>query len=163
MEYKDISKLLERYFEGETNLEEERQLRRYFMEGPVDEAHLPYQDLFQFFSHAQQTILERDIQEDLAVEPPSSHKSISRRIRIRPVFWRAAAAILIALSAWWLYPVSQESSQTAIDWSKYEPATPEDAFRITSAAFKSASKNLNSGAKQAAQEVSKVQKMKKVF
>lgn len=154
MDYNHISKLLERYFEGETTLVEERELRRYFSVGPVAEAHRPYRDLFRFFAAGQETALASEIAPDRAVPPANI-----RRLRIRTAWWRAAAVIAIALGAWWLYPTT-EPQPTAIDWSQYEPASVEEAFRLTSDALKSASAKLNYGAKEAAREVSK---MKKVF
>jgi len=49
MELVNIEKLIEKYFEGETNLNEEAQLRTYFTSQKVP-AHLEaYQDLFGYF------------------------------------------------------------------------------------------------------------------
>jgi hypothetical protein len=49
MELVNIEKLLEKYFEGETSLEQEAELRRYFTSHKVP-AHLEaYQDLFGYF------------------------------------------------------------------------------------------------------------------
>lgn len=42
----DIEKLLNKYFEGETSCEEERQLRAFFTKGCVPEYLAPYQALF---------------------------------------------------------------------------------------------------------------------
>jgi len=156
MDYNHISKLLERYFEGETTLEEEKQLRQYFVEGPVAEQHQPYQDLFCFFVSGQEYGYQS---ETVPLSDVVSEKvPVNRRFRIQPVFWRAAAIAAIAMSAWWLYPET-ETDVTAIDWSQYEPATPEEAFSTTSRALKSASVKLNYGAKKAAQKVSEVQRV----
>lgn len=156
MDRKDIEKLLERYFEGETSLAEEKQLRRYFVEGPVADEHLPYRDLFRFFSRAQDEGLTAEIVHP-AGETPAPEAKI-RRLRPRALFWRAAAIVAIALGGWWLYPET-EPQPTAIDWSQYEPASAEEAFRLTSGALKEASAKLNRGARQAAQEVAKVRKV----
>ena len=39
----NIKKLLEKYFEGETSIAEEQQLKEYFNSGKVAEEFLPYQ------------------------------------------------------------------------------------------------------------------------
>lgn len=46
----DIDKLLEKYFEGNTSLEEESMLRNYFRQSDIDESHRVYAPLFNFFS-----------------------------------------------------------------------------------------------------------------
>lgn len=156
MDYNHISKLLERYFEGETTLQEEKQLRRYFVEEQVAAEHEPYRDMFRFFTAEQKAGFQGEIRQLDGIGQEKSYRK--RRFRIHPVFWRAAAVVAIGMSAWWLYP-EQEASTTTIDWTKYEPATPEEAFRIASGALMSASVKLNSGARQAAQKVSEVQKV----
>lgn len=161
MDYNHISELLNRYFEGETSLNEERQLRRYFTEGPVAPQHLPYQDLFGFFATKKQTGFEGALEEKLPSKPEPGQKT--RRLRILPVFWRAAAIVAIGLSAWWLYPDNPQQEPSAIDWSQYEPQSVEEAFQIMSGALKKTSANLNKGARQAAEEVGKVKRMGKVF
>lgn len=46
----EIDKLLEKYFEGETSLEEEKILRQYFRQPEVEERHKIYAPMFNFFS-----------------------------------------------------------------------------------------------------------------
>jgi hypothetical protein len=151
MDYSHISKLLERYFEGETTVEEERTLRRYFTEEPVAEEHRPFAELFRFFAVSRREGYEGEI-----VPRPAEVKPV-KIFRIRPLFWRAAAVVAIAASAWWLYP-EQPAHTSSIDWSKYEPATAEEAFQVTSRALRTASAKLNYGARQAAEKVSEVQR-----
>ena len=45
----NIDKLLDKYFEGETSLQEEKELRQYFQNGNVEERHLMYAPMFDFF------------------------------------------------------------------------------------------------------------------
>ena len=155
MDYNHISKLLERYFEGETTVEEERMLRRYFTEEPVAEEHRPFAELFRFFAAGRQEGYEGKITARTDLRAPE--KKPAKTHRIRPLFWRAAAVVAIAASAWWLYP-EQPAHTSAIDWSKYEPASAEEAFQITSRALRTASAKLNYGARQAAEKVSEVQR-----
>jgi len=51
---KDIDRLLEKYFDGETSLEEEKLLRNYFRQSNIDERHKIYSPMFSFFSEERQ-------------------------------------------------------------------------------------------------------------
>ncbi|MDR2954952.1 MAG: hypothetical protein LBV43_07720 [Prevotella sp.] len=46
----DLDKILDKYFEGETSLEEERILREYFLQEDIEEQYKSYIPLFNFFS-----------------------------------------------------------------------------------------------------------------
>ncbi|WP_299440989.1 hypothetical protein [uncultured Aquimarina sp.] len=62
MELSNIEKLLEKYFEGETTLSEEKELKVYFT-GESVPSHLErYKDLFQFFSNESQVTAESEVQ-----------------------------------------------------------------------------------------------------
>ena len=50
MDYRSIAKLVDKYFLGETTLEEEALLKAYFSGEDIHESLLPYQSVFQFFS-----------------------------------------------------------------------------------------------------------------
>lgn len=49
----DIDRLLEKYFEGESSLEEEKILRCYFSQKSVSEEHMQYAALFQYLNEEQ--------------------------------------------------------------------------------------------------------------
>ncbi|MFD2565624.1 hypothetical protein [Aquimarina rubra] len=62
MELSNIEKLLEKYFEGETTLSEEKELKVYFT-GESVPSHLErYKDLFQFFSNESQVTATSEVQ-----------------------------------------------------------------------------------------------------
>ena len=42
----DINQLLDKYWEGETSVEEEYSLKEYFRKGDINPDHLPFMDLF---------------------------------------------------------------------------------------------------------------------
>ncbi len=46
MKSEHIKQILKRYFDGESSLHEERELRKYFMSEAVDDELLPFRDLF---------------------------------------------------------------------------------------------------------------------
>lgn len=97
----DIQELLQRYWEGETSLEEERWLKAFFANGPVPE---------QFQREAQLFLAlraEQNLQMPAKREQPVP---MWRNIRLR---WTAAAAILALLASWWLVnPTPNHQNQT---------------------------------------------------
>jgi hypothetical protein len=44
-----MNKLLEKYFRGETSLDEEKELKKYFLSGNVKSEHEPYRAMFEAF------------------------------------------------------------------------------------------------------------------
>lgn len=57
---KDIDKLLDRYFEGETSLQEESILRQYFCRLDIEERHKIHTALFHFFSEERKEVTIRE-------------------------------------------------------------------------------------------------------
>ena len=47
---KKIDNILEKYFEGETTLDEEKLLRSYFQSGKVTDEHLAYAPIFRYMA-----------------------------------------------------------------------------------------------------------------
>lgn len=151
MKAEQIEQLLEKYFSGSTTLEEEALLRAYFNSGTVADSLLPYQALFRFFEDESQEQLSEGFDHRLLQEIATPAPRIRR---LRPVLARVAAAALLLLAAWWFYPRPEAPpAQAGIDWSKYEPKTPEEAYRITRMALLRVSGELNNGAAKAADEM----------
>ncbi len=48
---KDIDKIIDKYFEGETSLTEEKILEKYFQQASIEEKHQIYKPMFNFFSN----------------------------------------------------------------------------------------------------------------
>ena len=65
MDSKYIEQLLERYWQCETSLEEEAQLRTFFMEGDVPGHLLRYKDLFVYQQLQQEEHLGADFDSDM--------------------------------------------------------------------------------------------------
>ena len=99
MDYKYIEQLIDRYFKGETTLEEEHILREFFAQGSVPEHLLQWQQLFR--SEAELTSAHLDEQFDSRVLELVGEKHVeARRItfsrRLRPLF-KAAAFVAFAI------------------------------------------------------------------
>lgn len=89
MKYEEIQTLLDRYWEGETTLEEERQIRAYFTTGTPDERVVRFAPLFRAIREEQELQL----------------KTVAKAAPMRPVIyqWAVAASIAVVLAAgWWL-------------------------------------------------------------
>jgi hypothetical protein len=61
MEFNNITQLLEKYFEGESSIAEEKELKAYFNSHEVQEEHKEYKPLFGFFTEAQQIELPGEL------------------------------------------------------------------------------------------------------
>ena len=166
-----ILELLDKYFEGDTSLEEENSLREFFSGDIADPALKPYQALFSFFQNEQllqpSERLEERFFEKLSQEEASKPKQREAILRpLRPWLMRAAMVAFLLSGSWWIYTRYQAPASTetaAIDWSKYEPETPEEAFRITREALGKASRHLNDGTSKAMEEMALLGEMGKVL
>lgn len=163
MDYKTINNLIGKYFEGETSLEEEKVLRTYFNGPNVEDSLLPYQSVFQFWEEQQAIQLEENFDAELLrlLEIQPTRKNILRPLNTWVI--RIAAAIVLALGVWWLVPdqVTPPIETAGIDWSKYEPETPEEAMKVLRTALLKTSNELQQGASVAAGEVTKISKLGK--
>ncbi len=162
----NIEQLLDKYFAGETSLFEENQLKNYFSGNDIAPELKEYTPLFQYFNHAAQeqlsadfddrlfeTIAGLDDQDSTVVKPIKTAKV--RKLNFKFIS-RIAAALLIALVAWWAYPEINRTQETAaIDWSKYEVKTAEEAYNTTLMALTKTSYEMNAGAGKVATEMSK--------
>jgi len=90
MKYEEIQEMLDRYWEGESTLEEERRIKIYFNSGSIDERLRSFSPMFQAF------------REEQAVQLATKAKAVS--MRPQKYQWAVAASILLLLSAgWWMF------------------------------------------------------------
>ena len=162
MDYHTVQQLLERYFQGETSLRDEAQLQRYFSQPEVDERLRQYQPLFRFLQAEQQRTTSTAFDEHWEA-PPAKPEARIRHLGTPRLSWYAgiAAMLALALGLWFMLPTPGEVTTdtpvaSAIDWSKYEPATEAEALQLTRQALGAAATNLSMGARQAVHNVSRV-------
>jgi len=62
MDYKAIDKILNKYFEGNANLEDEMLLKKYFASEQIAAKHLAYKPMFNYFAQVQKTTNPKPIQ-----------------------------------------------------------------------------------------------------
>ncbi len=152
----DYKTLIEKYFAGETTLEEEKSLKAYFRnEASVEDGLKGYAHLFRFFEAEQARVLPTGFEQQVEAQLTNP----GRRFRLSPLRIAAAAAIaaLLLVVGALVYrevvPVPEDAPVATIDWSKYEPKTPEEAYKITRAALMKVSSEMNRGANLAAEKI----------
>jgi hypothetical protein len=92
MNYTHINQLLDKYWDGETTLDEERLLKAYFASEAVDPRLVQFAPLFKAMKAEQAVVYEKQaVVKDLGIRRFQAHQ------------WAAAAsvALLLAAGAWW--------------------------------------------------------------
>ncbi len=87
MEYNNIQKLLDKYFEGETSMQEEQQLRSYFASDTVNVAFEMYAPLFGAFQKASELTYDAPIVLPKKKFPFKYVASIAAVAIVALVFW----------------------------------------------------------------------------
>lgn len=133
MESGKIEILLEKYFEGETTIAEEKELTNYFSSSDVAQHLEQYKPLFGYFSTAKEQLFSQEI-------TPLSKPDIKRN----RAWLSIAASVVVLLGAgtftYFNYDNNKASKQ---DLGTYDD--PEVAFRETQKALSLLSQNVNVG------------------
>lgn len=148
MDYKYIEQLLERYWQCETSLGEESQLRAFFSKEEVPAHLLPYKDLFVYQLVQRETGLGEDFDARILVQierPVVKAKRLTWTGRFMPLL-KAAAVVTLMLS---LGNVAQHTffANDALDYN-YDAYTdtyddPEVAYKQVSSALMILSEGIN--------------------
>lgn len=152
--------LIEKYWAGETTLEEEKVLKAYFEKEEIEEELVTFAPMFHYWKDAKKTTFQQPldnilIHSNAKVKPL---KVVNRVYQIRKI----AAAILVLIMIGFGYQKIQTPSKgerIATYWANKEIKDPQEAFLKTKAALLLVSKKLNSGTEAAFQQVTKVQQV----
>ncbi len=147
MDLATIKQLLERYYDGETSLEEEASLRAYFKNNEVPEELLTAKMQFQFFAEAQKEQLTKEVFEERLYTPP---KAKVRKLRLPRFAYAAAASVALLLAGYFLLPTNTTPKR---QYSSRK--NPEQAYEDTKRALLFISAHLNKGTK----DVKKIKKL----
>lgn len=119
MKYEEISALLDRYWEGESSLEDERAIKAYFQSGMVDERLATVAPLFQA------------IKQEQALQYTSKAKSASMRPQMYHWAIAASVALLIGAGWWMLRDTAPQGNPTELATTKpQKDAVPQHAQPI---------------------------------
>lgn len=92
-----MNELLEKYFKGETSLQEEELLKMYFKSGKVEAGHEIYKPMFNVFEEESQVVMPDPKRKELDLKQPDKLKRIGwQSISISGI----AATVLLAF---WLF------------------------------------------------------------
>ncbi|MBC7642333.1 MAG: hypothetical protein H7174_08345 [Flavobacterium sp.] len=128
MEQINIETLLERYFDGDTTLEQEKQLTNYFCGSNVAQNLKQYQPMFQFFNQQKTGVFNQEI------KLKSSNKII---------WFSIAASIVLLVGLGTFYYMNNEQINPGEGLGSYQ--SPEVAFQETQIALQMLSNNVNVG------------------
>ncbi len=163
MDFKYIKNLLDKYWAGESSLEEEATLRNYFQGDDIAPELKSFQPMFQFFTAASETESEQDVLSQMDFEEDNIIPLASRNSPFY-IFKRIAAILILAVSSFWAYQmVTFDNDVQAHQLDTFEEAEAEEAYRTTQAALQLISAKLNKGKSSAAAGISKVRVMDGIF
>lgn len=132
MEFNKIEDILEKYFQGETTIAEENQLKEYFSSPNVAQHLEQYKPMFGYFSQVKQQ---------------KSTQEIPLQTKKRNVAWLSiAAAIVVLLGIGTYFSVSEKNTAPVVaqtELGTYDD--PEEALKATQKALALLSSNVNVG------------------
>lgn len=134
MDYKYIEQLLERYWSGETSLEEENILRAFFSQKDIPASLLPYRDIFVYQAVSKsEEVLNSDFDDKILalIDEPEVVKArtITLRQRLAPMFKAAAVvAIMLTLGNAIQVPFNEEQAQPEVNMAEY--ARPQKGLSV---------------------------------
>jgi len=131
MEQSKIEFILEKYFEGETNIAEENELRTYFSSSNVAQHLQQYQPLFGYFNAEKEQIMEQ-----------KKPLNLTSQTKNRKLTWLSiAASVVVLIGAGTFTFFNYNNAQQ--DLGTYD--SPEEAFAATQKALNLLSENVNVG------------------
>jgi len=128
MELKLVEQLLEKYFQGETTIAEEKQLKAYFSSNDVAPHLAKYQSLFGYFETQKGTQFEQK----LPLQP-------RKQSTVKWIGIAASFVVLFGLATFYFYPSEPKHE----DLGTYD--NPEEAFAATHKALLMVSEQVNVG------------------
>ena len=129
MEFNKIEILIEKYFQGETSIAEEKELRSYFSSPDVAPHLEHYKAMFGYFTEAKQQKFTQEIPQ----------QTINRK-----VMWLSiAASIVVLFGMVTFFMINTDEAVTQNELGSYD--SPEQAFRETQKALALLSSNVNIG------------------
>ncbi len=118
MEWHPNKELLDRYFDGMTNIEEENQLKHYFSSDNITDDLREYQPLFSFLNEEKKIVHEKEI--------------VLEKENYKYQFLKIAATLLVPLSVY-------------LGYQKYQEQKAEQIYQTSMDALMLLSSNLQKG------------------
>ena len=128
MEHAKIATLLEKYFDGATTIDDEKQLTNYFSSNNVSQEFEQYIPMFNYFELEKQSVYKREI---------------NLKSNKKPIWLSMAAAIVLLCGLGTYYYMNNKSASKENDLGTFK--SPEIAFAETLKALQLLSSNVNVG------------------
>ena len=167
MEFNNITKLLDKYWEGETSLQEEEKLKQYFQNENVAQEHQQFQPLFQFFKEEQDVMISDDFEKRLLNqienEPQAKVRSLDWMRSIRTI---AAVGIILLGSIFIFNQINKPAIVNPVAasddrFSEYEITDEKEAYEATKAALLLLSGKMKKGTSKASKGLIEIKSAKK--
>ncbi len=145
MNLKEIEALLEKFYDGESSLEEEESLRKYFNQEIVPDHLSAHLELFRYYKNARdEKIPLRKIEYDTAdmIRKDDHDKNHFKKRRMFYLVTGIAASILILIGVYFQFIVNNKKSKYQLE-NTYED--PEVAYAEAKKALLLVSEKLNAG------------------
>lgn len=135
----NIQEKLDRYWDGESTLEEEKSLKEYFLSENVLEEHLIFKDLFVYYKDAAENSFAGDLEIPAKLKKSSKINvvTITRRIiSVAAIFTLFVASVFI---------IRNEMTKSKQQSYTYEIEDPDEALEVTLKALALVSGKLDQG------------------
>lgn len=143
----DIRRMLDRFYQGETSLEEEKMLEDYFSTTPVPESLIPDKDLFQSFgTTGKSVIVPEDLNQKILASLDQVERKATKTRRISLFsFSGLAAGLLVMIAVYLFYIRTDRPSLLASNQMTDTFEDPMDAYEEAKRALTYISAKLNNG------------------
>lgn len=161
MDYKNINHLLEKYWEGETSLQEEETLQQYFNNGSVKPEHEEFKSLFAFFKEEKEITVSNDFEKrflEKIEQAPTSKPAIVKKLNWSYTIRTIAAIGIILLGAVFLIKNFSEPTENLYAGRDNVKVINDEkeAYEATKAALLLLSGKMKKGAKKATKGLQEV-------
>lgn len=155
----EIRKMLDRFYHGQTTLEEEKVLEEYFSSTTIPEELIPDKDLFQSFKEGDDSVfVPADLNQKILASIDKAERKTTRTRRISVFSLSGLAAGLIIMIAVYLFYIrNDQSSLLSTNQMVDTYEDPMDAYEEAKRTLAYVSSKLNSGTSEL-EHVKKVSK-----
>jgi len=139
MEREQVAQLLEKYWQVETTVEEEKMLAEYFRGTDVPLEWASYREIFSFYEQEKEVTPGEELEERIM-------EQVRPRVRLRGAWWAAAACIVLLLGLEPLFRMSEGKrveQRVVVVKDTYDD--PQQALAAVQKALLIASRNMNKG------------------
>lgn len=144
MELNKIENLIEKYFDGNTNLTEENQIKLFFSQGIVPDHLKMYQPHFQFLRQAKTKRFQVNLNQ--IIEADKDTRSVIPKRKINYWISGIAASVILIMGVYWMnFSKNNSSKYIVYNAENSSQAEQEKAYQEVQKAMFILSKNLNSG------------------